>query len=444
MEDLINKGFDAYIIGGSVRDYWLSEEPKDIDIFTNASGEEILDIFPQGKIIGNEERQKKILTVIVDGIEVSTYRSNGERTETGVSLHDHTKTCDFTINSMAMDINDKVIDFHGGRNDLLVKIIRAVGDPSERIKEDKLRVFRAVRFASRYDFKIEIGLMEAIHKTDISDIPVERIHDELYKILKYESGMEILFLCGLLTKIIPEFIPLIGMKGGHHHKENVDTHCFLAYSNSCMHTDKVIHHIACMLHDIGKGPCMRVIDGKIKFLGHDMKGSYMAVKILKRLKFSNYDIEYVFRLIRYHMWGISGIPGDKKFIKMFMELEEIDAVEDLVLLMYCDDQANLIREKLKYHDYLKLSSREKGKISGGDIIRKYHEIKKNKPFRVSDLKINGEDVLNLGIPPGKKIGKILNKIYNLTLDGIIKNERHEQLYWLRKTIEDKKGDIRDD
>ena len=444
MGKLEKNGYVAYIIGGAVRDAILKETPKDIDIFTNATGEEILNIFPDGKIIGSEERQKKILTVIIDNIEVSTFRSNGNRTETVKTgkkythkiLYTHISTCDFTINSIAMNSNGVIIDLYDGIKDLKKGIIRAVGDPEERINEDKVRVFRAIRFASRYNFEIEKELNEVILRTDISDIPVERIHDELYKIFKYESGAENLFKTNLLIKVIPEFNKLILMDGGHHHNETVDQHCLLTYKISCRHTDKVIHHIACLLHDIGKGPCMKVIDGKTKFLGHDMKGSYMIKKIMKQLNFSNKDIKYVSTLIRYHMWGISGIPRDKKFAEMFNELNNIDknGVEDLVLLMYCDGQANMAETRNKFYDYITNDSKSK-KVTGNYILKKYNELKSGiKPLTISDLKINGDDIISLGLPPSKKIGGILLELYNLTVDGFIKNERHEQMYWLRKKI----------
>ena len=146
MKKLLDAGFEAFLVGGAVRDIVLGYIPKDYDVFTNASGDEILKVFPEGRVIGNEERQKKILTVVVGDVEVSRYRGNGDRTEYGESLEEHTKTCDFTINSIAMTINGNLVDYQGGMLDIKNNIIRAVGNPHTRFQEDLLRVLRLVRF----------------------------------------------------------------------------------------------------------------------------------------------------------------------------------------------------------------------------------------------------------------------------------------------------------
>jgi len=195
MDRLKTTGFDAFIVGGAVRDMVLGVEPHDYDIFTNASGQDLIKLFPECKILGSPERQAKIYTVVVDGIEVSQYRANGDRTETGGTLLKHQSTCDFTINSMTLG-DKRIIDPHGGKGDITNKIIKCVGLPERRIAEDKLRILRAIRFAYCYGFTIELNLMDVIKKTDLSGIAPERLHDELLKILTVAPDLDLFYQTG--------------------------------------------------------------------------------------------------------------------------------------------------------------------------------------------------------------------------------------------------------
>ena len=455
MDKLTFNGYEAYIVGGAVRDSILGEEPKDWDIFTNASGEKIKEIFPNGKIIGGEERQKKILTVIVDGVEISTYRKSGDRTEVGGTIDDHINTCDFTINAIAVNSEGEIYNADL-LDDLSPIIIKAVGNPKQRLLEDALRAFRGVRFWAKYSEKYEkndddigskysiVGIDEstllAIQFVDINGIAPERIKDELMKIFKYKDGLSLLKNTHLLEKIWPEFIPQFGMDGGHHHNEDVWTHTDEAYKISCKLTDNVMHHIACALHDIGKPTCYRVENGKINFKAHDHVGQRIANNMLSRLKFPNHDIDYVCTLIRHHLFGISGEPKiDKGYKRLYQDLERIskkentsypNIVEDLTLLFYCDYQANLANPREKFADYLVNSHH-----TGPRITYNYYLLKQEKkPFSLSDLKVKGSDILSLGVLPGPRVGQLLQAVWDLTSEGILKNERHEQMFWLREQI----------
>ena len=150
MQVLLQNGYEAYIVGGAIRDYYFGVKPKDYDIFTNATGKQILEMFPEGKIIGGEERQEKRLTVVVHGVEISQYRKNGDRTKTGNTLSEHQATCDFTINSIAMDVEGNIIDPYRGTKHIEIKKLMFVGIPQERVDEDTLRLLRGIRFAARY------------------------------------------------------------------------------------------------------------------------------------------------------------------------------------------------------------------------------------------------------------------------------------------------------
>jgi tRNA nucleotidyltransferase (CCA-adding enzyme) len=449
MKRLEDQGHKAYIVGGAVRDSFIGETPKDWDIFTDATGEEIQEIFPEGDVIGGEERQAKILTVVVDGIEISAFRKSGDRKEVGGTIDDHLATCDFTINAIAMDKDGNIYDPQKGREDLFGNgvinttedvFIRAVGDVKERFAEDKLRAFRAIRFQSKYDCKISSSILRAMMDIDISDLPPERIKDELMKIFRYEKGLELLDSSGLLEQIWPEFKPMHGMEGGEYHNEDVWTHTNEAYKHSCRLTDNVMHHIASALHDIGKPPCENIRNGKINFHGHNLKGAEVAKDMMERLKFSNQDIGYVTTLIKNHMFGISGEPRlEKGYRRLYEELERIsekentpypNMVKDLTLLFYCDYQGNLANPREKFADYLANDNHK-----GTKITQNYYRFRsEHKPFTISDLKVRGSDILNMGVPGGKRIGMLLQQVFNLTVEGILQNERHEQMFWLREQI----------
>jgi len=440
MKQLEDNGFEAYVVGGAIRDSILSETPKDWDIFTNASGEQILELFPDGKIIGGKDRRNKIFTVLMKGgVEISTYRKSGDRKEAGNTIDDHIATCDFTINAIASDKDGNIYDPVGGYNDLCDNIIiKSVGNASDRMNEDELRAFRGVRFWSKYDCQMSTPTLHAIQSTNIKSVSPERIRDELCKILRYEKGLMFLKDTNLLGQFWPEFIDMVGMDGGHYHNEDVWTHTDLSYRYSCSLTDNVMHHIAVALHDIGKPPCHNSVDGSFK--GHNVKGSIMAKEMMERLGFSKQDIDYVTTLIRHHLFGISSEPRiDKGYRRLYKDLERIskkentsypNMVEDLTLLFYCDYQGNTANNREKFADYLT----NKGHM-GTKIFRNYYSLKsKHEPFSISDLKINGTDIINMGINEGKRIGQLLKQVFNLTTEGILQNERHEQMFWLREQI----------
>lgn len=379
MQSLLNHGHEAYIIGGAVRDCMLCIKPKDWDIFTDATGGEILSIFPEGKVIGNKDRQEKILTVVVRGVEVSQYRVNGDRTETGISLEKHLSTCDFTINSIVMNINGGIIDKYYGARDLQHRVISTVGSPEDRIMEDKLRVLRAVRFSVKYDFSINDHLIDVITNTDITTLPVERVREEILKILMYPDGLTRLVYYNLLEQIIPEFKPCFLMCGGKHHDETVDDHMYNAQNIACRLTDNPVLVFACAFHDIGKGNSYQIKeDGGISFHNHEKVGAEINRSVMERLKFSNADIKYVEALVGEHMFGPwSDKILDKSFIKHFKRLEDAGvSIEDFMVLLYSDHQGNMKNHRIKFGDF----------IRNNKLHKKYYELKHSSvPFRISDL-----------------------------------------------------------
>lgn len=307
MQQLIDNGYEAYIIGGAVRDSIMGREPHDYDLFTNATGEKILKVFPMGTVIGNEERQKKILTVIVANVEISQYRSSGDRKETGNCLKIHLSTCDFRMNAMACDINGVIIDYNYGELDIAHKAISCVGSTSDRFKEDPLRMLRALRQSLQLGFAINLSIEMYItrhHKVLLSELSVERIRDELIKMQGYPDTWRLLRQTDILYWVIPEFEKLICLNGGQYHNEDVDKHSDNAYRLSCELTSDYRIHIAAKLHDIGKGFTIKTDEeGKISFIGHEKESVKIAKTFLNRFKFSNADIKYITIMIKLHMMG---------------------------------------------------------------------------------------------------------------------------------------------
>jgi tRNA nucleotidyltransferase (CCA-adding enzyme) len=332
----------------------LNEVPSDWDLFTNASGDEILAVFPNGKIIGGEERREKILTVIVDGVEVSQYRRNGDRTETGVSLMAHLSTCDFTINAIACDIHRNIIDPHKGVVALHKLHLECVGDPYDRFEEDKLRLLRAIRFIVKYRMSVEKQLTHVIRTMDISDLPVERFRDELLKILRYPDGLITLMSTGSVFGVIPELQKTRYLDGGDHHDESVGLHLQLAQNRACELTANPVLIFACAMHDIGKTETVVYSeDCRTTFYGHEKVGAKMLVDIMGRMRFSNTDIKYATTLVAEHMYRtLDGEKTNRSLVRHFKRLEDAGiSIEDYMVLWYCDNQANRKNPRTKFVDF---------------------------------------------------------------------------------------------
>jgi len=453
MKKLLDAGFEAFLVGGSVRDIILGVVPHDYDVFTNAPAEKILEIFPKGRVIGSEERQKKILTVIVGDVEVSRYRGNGDRTEYGESLEEHTKTCDFTINSIAMTINGNLVDYQGGMLDIKNNIIRAVGNPHTRFQEDLLRVLRLVRFQLKYNMTIETSTMMATHEyvEKFIELPAERLRDELLKILGYGHAVQRLIDYNILQVMIPEIRDLC-IEGGDMHAETVIQHSVNAFEYASKVTDNILLRFACFLHDIGKGQtleqgykqiqphlcefpdqCELCVKDGVHFYEHDRVGEEIADAIMKRLKFSTDDMRYVKTLIRSHMFSFKQDNGNiskKTYAKFFAKIESANIpIEDYVILLYSDHQGNQAKPRIKFGDFIK----------GNWLHKKYYEMKhEREPFTVKDLDINGRDLMELGLNPGLVIGETLERLFDEVMDGNIKNFRPELMNAAKNLIKEVK------
>lgn len=429
------RGFRAYLVGGCIRDSLLGREPDEWDITTNAKPDQVSNPTIVGKlfekVVPTGIEYGTVTVLLPDGqYEVTTFRSD-ERYVDGRhpanvtftdDIHKDLSRRDFTINALAYDPETKeLIDDFEGQKDLKNKKIRTVGNPVERFSEDGLRPVRACRFAAKLEFEIEPETFDAIPKTleIVKKVAPERIHDELVKMLSAEKpsmGFELMRKSRLLRLIIPEFEDCYGVEQPpQYHKYDVYWHSL--YSCDAAPKDNYLLRLAALLHDIGKPSC------KVgyTFYNHDRVGIKMAERILKRLKFSNDDIKKITTLIGNHMFDYSSEWSDAAVRRFICRIGGVENVKDLFLLRQSDAKG---MEREIEAEYLTELEKRINKI-----------IEEENALDISDLKVNGEDVMRvLIIPPGPMVGRVLNYLLEKVLDDPKLNER-EILLELIKTYE---------
>ena len=332
LHSLQKAGFEAFVVGGCVRDILLKKEPKDWDIATSATPEEIQKIFPKS-FYTNKFGTVTILAPVLKEIEVTTYRTEAEysdqRHPDKVSftkrLEDDLSRRDFTINALALILETHptpplsgreksvvidgftIIDPFGGLKDLNAGLIRAVGNPVERFQEDALRLMRAVRFTAQLNFEIEGDTLQAIkaQAVSIQAVSQERIRDELVKIIMSdnpEKAMNLLEYTGLLKEIFPELQEGVGVGQNKHHIFTVFEHCVKSLQFAADYDYSFQVRLAALLHDIGKPRTKRPQGNDYTFYAHEIVGAKMSEKLLKRLRFSAEDIHKISHLVRHHMF----------------------------------------------------------------------------------------------------------------------------------------------
>ncbi len=421
IEVLRERGYEALFAGGSVRDMLLGEgKSSDIDIATNATPSTINEIF--NHVIGVGEHFG-VMLVIEKGMqfEVATFRSDGyshdgRHPEKVVFTDAKTDALrrDFTINGMFYDpINDEVIDYVGGEEDLKKGIIRTIGNPNERFSEDYLRLLRAIRFASRFSFDIEKSTFEAIknNASNITKISFERIFQEIDKMLANvhrAEAIEMLSDVGLLKEVLPEVEAMKGVEQPpqFHPEGDVFVHTLLALKN--LKNPSQVAAWSALLHDIGKPPTMRITD-RIRFNNHHRVGSNMSREVMHRLKCSNNLTDDVCECVDNHMNFINVTNMRLSKLKRFLARPTL---EDELNLHWADCMAS--HGGVENYDFI----REKQQEYAHDIIK-------------PDPLIGGKDLIKLGFKPGPLFGKILDKVYDLQLEDEIKN-RDEALDWVKR------------
>lgn len=417
--------FEAFIVGGCVRDSLLDKKPKDWDITTNASPEDIISVFKEQNYRVIETGLKHgTVTVVInrENFEITTYRIDGEyldnRRPLNViftsSLEEDLRRRDFTINAMAYNHSKGLIDYHHGLTHLENKIIKAVGEAEKRFNEDALRMLRAIRFACQLNFNLDEEINVTLYKTSglLKNISEERIKDELCKILISDFpavGIKLLMKFNLMKYIIPELYECENFNQlNKHHDKDVLQHTLGVLDNT---PPKMDIRLAALLHDIAKPRCFTVDEtGQGHFLKHNIKGANMAKDILKRLKFDNRTIEKVYILIFEHMSRFKKTKDST--VKRFIGRVGKENLEDLFMLQIADSKA-CAKEYANISEVLNTKAR-------CEII-----LEENQPLTIKDLKIGGKELMELGVLQGKIIGVILDELLDLVLENSELNHKEK-------------------
>lgn len=421
INDLESKGHEAYAVGGCVRDSILNIEPKDWDITTSATPDEIKDIFPVTIDTGIEHGT---VTVRLNkkSFEVTTYRSDGEyldkRHPKKVSfvsdLKEDLRRRDFTINAMAYNDRTGLVDVFGGIDDIKAGIIRCVEDPLDRFDEDALRMLRALRFSAQLGFAIEPSTEHAIESLaeNIKHVSQERITVELVKLICSDNPgvMKDVSRLGLSRFFLPEWDAMLCTEQNtRHHIANVGEHSVLVMER----VSPTKHmRLAALLHDVAKPLCKKTdIHGVDHFVGHPQIGYELSRNVMKRLKLDNGTIQLVSNLVRFHD---ERPPVRKHVVRRCMNRMGQDVFPDIFELRRAD--------VCSQSDYMRAEKLEL--IDGFEEL--YHIIKQEEDaIFIKDLKINGKDIISLGVCHGPKIGHILAKLLE---DVLVCPEHNERDY----------------
>ena len=442
MNKLKKTGFQAFAVGGCVRDSLLNRKTNDWDFTTDATPEQILKLFPDG-FYDNKFGTVGVPVKPTNIYEITTFRSESgysdhrhpDKIVWGETIQDDLKRRDFTINAMALRLTTlpqgkrsyELIDPFNGQEDLKNKIIKAVGDPDKRFQEDALRMMRAIRIATQLQFLIENKTFSALKNNAglLHNISQERIRDELLKILSSSypaDGIILLRNGGLMNIILPELEKCFGVEQKspqRHHIYDVGTHLLYALKN-CPSEDPIVR-LATLLHDVGKPVTVaKTSEGVITFYNHEIIGASIVRKIADRLHLSKNDKEKLLRLVRFHQFTVDERQTDSA-LRRFIRNVGKEYLDDILALRTGDRLGGGARETSWRLDLFK---------------KRLVEVQKQ-PFTVADLKVSGHDVMKIyNIVPGPIVGTVLNKLFADVEKGILKNERE---ILLEKIKEFKKG-----
>ena len=414
LKKLNNAGFEAYIVGGCVRDKLLGQKPNDYDITTSATPQQIKDVFYDYATIAIGEKFGTIGVVLNEVLyEITTFRIDGkylnnrkpESVTFSHNLEDDLARRDFTINAMAMDIDGNIFDPFCGKLDLENKIIRSVGNPSDRILEDGLRIMRAIRFAGRLNFYIDEDLFEAIslHRDILRNISVERIFDEFLKMLTSTNPSTYLLLMeetGVLDIIFPEIKRTVGFaQMSPFHDKTLFDHILCVVDNvPC----DISIRLAALFHDVSKVDTLTIgKDGRGHFFGHEVEGAEVAKKVLRKYKVSNKIIKKVEILILDHM-KVHSKMSDKALRRQIKRVGK-DNILDLYSLLIADCKCTRADRDTSF-----IENRRDRVLN----LLNEKEMKSDK-----FLNIDGNDIIALGYQEGKQIGDILRQLENIVLDN---------------------------
>ena len=432
VEELEKNGYEAWIVGGAVRDMLLGLNSSDWDVTTSAKPDQIEPLFHESfydneygtvKVAGKHLIEQFALKEgeIDESIlyDITTYRSESEYSdkrrpdsvEWGKTVQEDLKRRDFTINAIAINLKDEVVDPYGGKDDIKNKVVRSVGDPTERFEEDALRIMRAIRISAQLGFAIEEKTLLALKEKvpNLKKISWERIGAETMKLLGTDhaaDGIQLMLNCGIIDIVIPELIPTKDVKQGGHHIYDVFTHSLEAL-RACPSSDPVVR-LATLIHDIDK-PVVAKAEGVrgVTFYNHEVTGARTAKRIAERLKLSKKDQDRIFTLVRWHMFVYESKMTDAS-IRRFIRRVGKENIHDMMALRIGD------------------------RVGGGSKATSWRltELQKRigeqlfEPMEINDMVINGKDVMEiLSIKPGPKVGEVLKQLFEEVLEDTGKNTK---------------------
>lgn len=424
-------GYEAFAVGGCVRDSILARRPQDWDITTSARPEEIKRLFRRTVDTGIEHGTVTVL-LGKDSFEVTTYRVDGayedSRHPSEVRftnrLEEDLKRRDFTINAMAYNDDVRLVDAFGGMQDLNHHLIRCVGNPVERFTEDALRILRAVRFSAQLNFPIEPETAEAVRKLapNLRNISAERIQAELVKLLvsPHPERLQDAYELGITRIILPEWDAMVGVEQDTpHHKYDVAEHTLRAMKN--VKRDKILR-LTMLFHDMGK-PSVKTTDenGRDHFKGHALVSEELARRILRRLKFDNETIRVVTRLVCYHDYRVEATP---KNVRRAMNRIGIDLFPYYLAVRMAD-----VKAQSPYQRREKIENIV-------EMRRLYQEIlEKKECITLRQLAVGGRDLMNLGMKPGRELGSMLSELLEYVLDDPERNKKDILCDYVKEKLE---------
>ena len=413
MHALEQAGFEAYAVGGCVRDSLLGIPPHDYDLCTNASPQDICRVFSQFQLVRSGEKHGTIGVVTSEGVvEITTFRTEGDYQDGRhpgwvrfvSNIREDLARRDFTINAMAYSPRTGLVDPWGGQADLQAQVLRTVGDPSERFTEDALRILRGVRFAARFRLTPETQTLEAMYRLAplMENLARERVFDELCKLLMRVTAQDLLLYGPVLAQAIPELGACFGFQQhSPYHAYDVFTHIAHVVENT---PPKLSLRWAALLHDVGKPPCFTQDEtGRGHFKDHARIGAQMADTILHRLKAPTALREQVSFFASHHM---TPIEPERRLLLRRLSRYGTDQLLDLIDLQEAD-----------------MSSKGTGNTSSMDqfpLLRcKVSQIlAENTCLQVKDLALNGKDLMALGYAPGPQLGSCLSYLLEQVQDGL--------------------------
>ena len=440
---LHDQGYQAYLVGGCVRDLLLGREPADYDIATDATPEQVMRIFPQTYAVGAQfgvvlvpMAKDPSVTSVVDQADVNHRRHRGKtvevatfRSDIGYSDGRHpdqvrfskdprqdVQRRDFTINGLLLDpLKNEVLDFVGGRKDLDAGIIRAIGEPGLRFAEDKLRMLRAVRFTARFGYSIEPQTFAAIEKLapQIHQVSRERVRDELTKMLTEGQARRAFLLLdetGLLHELLPEIEAMKGVEQPpqFHPEGDVFVHTLLLLEK-LPHPCPATLGWGALLHDVGKPPTFRVAPDRIRFDGHVDVGVKMAEEICRRLRFSNHDTDQILALVKNHMRFAHAMQMSEATFKKFVRMPRFQEHLELHRIDCESSHGDLTTYRF---------TREKIASMPPEAVRP-------RPL------VSGDDLIDAGYVPGPKFKEILGAVEDRQLEGML-HSGDEAMEFVRK------------